>query len=92
MSKSRRTLVNIGIFGSLFFIPIMPWYIIFLACVIASWHYVYYEFLLIGFIMDMAYGSAQFFTIAQTPFALPCTAFAALVLIVLHLVKKRVRF
>lgn len=92
MSKSKRTLVNIGIFGTLLLLPFVPWYFIFVASIIASWHYTYYEFLLVGFIIDLSYDSNVFFTVFNHPFPLPWTLFAAAILAVLHLVKKRVRF
>lgn len=92
MFKSKRVLANIGMVVVLVCVPIIPWYVIFIFGTILAWYYTYYEFLFIGLLMDLLYRSVNFETVFGYGYPLPCTGVAAIVLIILHLLKKRVRF
>jgi hypothetical protein len=65
MFKSKRTLVNIAIFGSFILIPFLPWYIPFVGAIIASWYFSYYEFLILGFLIDVFFASSYMSTVGE---------------------------
>lgn len=67
MFKSKRTLVNIGIFGSFIMIPFLPWYVPFVCAIIASWYFSYYEFLILGFLMDVFFASSHMSIVGESP-------------------------
>lgn len=92
MSRSKRLSANIALFGSVLFLPFMPWYVPFVAGAIIAWYAPYYELILLGFILDLTYASGYFFYPFGTSFPLPFTCLAGLILIILHVIKKRVRF
>lgn len=92
MFKSKRTYVNIGILIILLGIPFVPWYVIFVLSTIAAWYYTFYEFIYVGLLLDLLYASKNFGTIFGEAYPLPCTTAALIILIILHLLKKRVRF
>ncbi len=87
MFKSKRFLANVAMFGSFFFLPFMPWYIPFLIGAFTSWYYIFYEFILLGFLMDLMFVSAHF---AYIPIFF--TYIAALVVVVFQTIKNKVRF
>lgn len=70
----------------------IPWYVPFLAAAWASWHYMYYEFLVLGLLMDIMFDSSLFFSISGKPFQYPFFLASAAILAGLQLVRKRVRF
>ncbi len=66
MFKSKRTFVNIAIFGAFLFIPFLPWYVPFAGAIIASWYFSYYEFLLLGFLMDVFFASSHMSIVGES--------------------------
>ncbi len=108
MFKSRRTLANILIFGSFILFPFLPWYIPFAGGIIAAWYFSYYEFILLGFLMDIFFTSShmsivgrEFVIESSIPFVAATPSFlgtffftliAAVIVFVLQMIKKRVRF
>lgn len=70
----------------------MPWYIPYIVALVAAWHYAFYEILILGLLMDLAFDSAHFFTVYEQPFTYPFLILSAAALVVLQSVKKRVRF
>lgn len=91
MLRSKRLYANLIIFGIFLFVPISPWYLPFFLGIIAAWYMSYYELILLGFLMDVAYGSVHFFTAFSPRFAIPLTVLSAAVLALLHIIKKRIR-
>lgn len=108
MFKSKRTITNIGIFGSFILLPFLPWYILFVAGIVASWYFTYYEFIVLGFLMDMFFASSHM-SLGDTELTLQTslpymssaptfigtfffTGITACIVFVLQLLKKRVRF
>jgi hypothetical protein len=59
MFKSKRTFVNIAIFGSFLILPFLPWYVPFACAIVASWYFSYYEFIFLGFLMDIFFASSH---------------------------------
>jgi len=92
MFRSKRLYINILVFGLFFFTPITPWYVLFAIGAYVSWLFPYYEFMLLGFLMDVTYSSGHFFAIFGHPFPLPMTVSAAILVIALQAIKKKVRF
>ncbi len=91
MFKSKRSYVNILVFGSFLFLPMVPWWVPFIIGIVAAWYFNYYELMLLAFLMDIAYGSAYFFSFFSFGFALPFTVLAAAIILVLETLKKRIR-
>lgn len=108
MFKSKRTLVNILLFGSFALVPFFPWYALFIVGIISAWYFSYYEFILLGFLMDVSFSSSHMSIVTKEividssiPFvsAAPSiigtfffTCIAASIVFVLQIIKKRVRF
>jgi hypothetical protein len=108
MFKSRRTLANILLFGSFALLPFMPWYALFVGGAIAAWYFPYYEFILLGFLMDVSFSSSHMSMVTKElvidssiPFVSSApsllgtfffTLISAAIVLVLQIVKKRVRF
>lgn len=91
MLRSRRLYANIFVFGTFFFVPLCPWYVTFLLGAVSAWYVDYYELIFLGFLMDIAYGSSRFFSIFSHGFPLPFTVLAAVIVVILQTIKKRVR-
>lgn len=108
MFKSKRTLVNIAIFVPFVCIPFVPWYIPFSFAIVASWYYSYYEFILLGFLMDVFFASSRagifvgeraeglnLLYAAGVPSFIHTVFFtliSASIVFILQMIKKRVRF
>lgn len=92
MFKSKRFLANVSMFGSFFLLPFMPWYIPFLIGSFVSWYYVFYEFILLGFLMDIIFMSREFVLFSSVHIPLFFTFLSALVTVVLQTIKNKVRF
>ena len=108
MFKSKRTLVNIAIFVPFVCIPFVPWYVPFACAIVASWYYSYYEFIVLGFLMDVFFASSRIdmFTgvsakdldllySAEVPpfiYTVLFTLISASIVFILQMIKKRVRF
>ena len=108
MFKSKRTLVNILIFGTFIFIPFLPWYVLFIAGTISAWYFAYYEFIALGLLMDIMFSSSHLSVVTKEividssiPFVSGAPSFigtffftliSASIVLVLQIVKKRVRF
>lgn len=91
MFKSKRFYINILIFGSMVFLPFVPWYLPFIGAMIACWYMNYYEIILLGFLIDATFMSAHFFTIFSKPFYFPFTFLSFAILIALKALKNRLR-
>ncbi len=92
MFKSKRFLANIAMFGSFFFLPFMPWYIPFLIGAFTSWYYIFYEFVLLGFLMDIMFASKHFVHVSDMHISLFFTIISALLIFMLQTIKNKVRF
>lgn len=108
MFKSKRALVNILIFSSFVLVPFFPWYALFIAGTITAWYFSYYEFILLGFLMDISFSSSHMSMVTKEividstiPFVSAAPSFigtffftliSASIVLVLQIVKKRVRF
>ena len=108
MFKSKRTITNIALFSVFLFLPFVPWYVPFVAGVVASWYVTYYEFIVLGFLMDMFFASSHmslgkevFVQTSQIPYISSAPTFfgtffftliTAFIVFILQLLKKRVRF
>lgn len=108
MFKSKRTLVNIVIFVPFVCVPFVPWYIPFSLAIVASWYYPYYEFIALGFLMDVFFASSragifsgepaeglnQLYVASASSFihTVFFTLIAASIVFILQIIKKRVRF
>jgi hypothetical protein len=79
-------------FGSFFLLPFMPWYIPFLIGAFASWYYILYEFILLGFFMDIMFASGHFVQLSTFHAPLFFTFLSALLIILLQTIKNKVRF
>lgn len=108
MFKSKRALVNIVLFGSFLTLPFLPWYAVFIVGTISAWYFTYYEFILLGFLMDISFSSSHMSMVTKEividssiPFVSAAPSFigtffftliAAAIVLVLQIIKKRVRF
>lgn len=92
MLKSKRLYINLLIFGLFFFALPVPWYVPFIIGSVFSWYVIFYEFLVLGLLMDCAFASGHFSTIAGRPFPLFFTLGAALIVVMLQTIKNKVRF
>ena len=91
MFKSKRLYINSIVFGSFLFMPIVPWYLPFAIAGMTAWYMTYYEFIALGFLMDIAYGSASNFSLFSHHFPLPLTVLAMAILFIFETLKKRIR-
>ncbi|MBP6974446.1 MAG: hypothetical protein KBB54_00715 [Candidatus Pacebacteria bacterium] len=101
MFKSKRALVNIVLFGSFIFVPFLPWYIPFAIGIVAAWYLSYYEFIALGFLMDVFFASRYMSAVSDVPLVAGAsfilrtfffTLITAGIVFVLQMIKKRVRF
>lgn len=92
MLKSKRLYGNIIVFGIFFLLAEAPWYLPFILGAIFLWLIGnYYEYILLGFIMDISYGSGHLFSIFYHKFPLPFTVSAAAMFLAFQIIKKRIR-
>lgn len=92
MSLSKRILID-SIFVVL--IAFLPWYALAIIGFFLYWKFEFFEIIFFALIMDVVYASAVLH--GPVPFLsflpyLPCTAVAALGMLILNLFKKRLRF
>ncbi len=92
MFKSKRLFANVVVFGTLFLLPMIPWYVPLVIAVWASWHFMYYEILILGALMDILFKSDLFFAVHGIAFPYPFLAAAAASLAILQVIKRKVRF
>ncbi len=92
MSRSRRWLISFLIFGAFLFVPVMPWYVIAIAGILAAWRTAYYELIFLGFLADLSFSSSSFISFYSVPLPLFFTVSAAIIVFVLQTIKKKVRF
>lgn len=92
MFKSKRIVVSACMFLSFFFLPFLPWYVPFIIGIIYSWYTTYYEFIFLGFLMDLSYASGYFVFFSNYHIPLFFTCLTTLLILVLQSVKNRVRF
>ena len=92
MFKSKRLYANIIIFGIFFLVAEAPWYMPFILGAVFLWFIGnYYELILLGFIMDISYGSGHFFSIFSHKLSLPFTLVSAALVFAFQIIKKMIR-
>lgn len=92
MLRSKRLYVNILVFGLFLLMPACPWYVPFIIACIALWYLGYYEIILLGFLIDIAYASASFFSVFSHYVALPFTILAAILVYAVSTIQRQMRF
>lgn len=89
MFKSKRLYSDLIIFISIF---TLSWWIPLVLAIIASWFYLYYEAIVVGLFLDLLYRSDLFVTIYGKHIPMFFTLILTIVVIVLRIIKKQVRF
>lgn len=108
MFRSKRTLVNIILFGTFILVPFIPWFVLFIIGILGAWYFSYYEFIVLGLLMDIMFSSSHMSIVTKEividssiPFVSGAPSFigtffftliSASIVLVLQIVKKRVRF
>lgn len=92
MLRSKRLYVNILVFGLFLLVPACSWYVPFLIACVALWYMGYYELIILGFLMDIAYSSGSFASLFSHSVALPFTILAALLVYAVSTIQRQMRF
>ena len=93
MWKSKRLYFNLVMFGLFVTVPVLPWYLVCIVGIMGVWYVPeFYEFIALGFLIDVSYGSIYFFKAVGHPFPLPFTILSAVCFAILQVIKNKVRF
>ncbi len=92
MSNSKNNYNRLFItIGALIALIILPWWVSLIIGAIGLWKYTYYEYIVLGFLLDLLYGSNAVWQGHHIHPALFFTGLTLALFVALQLLKKKVR-